>query len=163
MEPLGFIAGALVGAAICGATLSGQRRQPELAGRVLTLERRLDQHAAEFTELKTDLGRELREQDGRITEHGDELEALNIAVGRTLASFEEQLQGMQTFIVQAAQDARERRVALSTAPPLQDLVGGGGEELNALMRQQREAQQEFAARRRADAAAGFQQPAGGGL
>jgi len=163
LEPLGFIAGALVGAAACGAILTNRSRQPELAGRVLTLERRLDHHSAELRDLAADLGRSLREQDERVTELTDELEVLNGAIGKTLGSFEEQLQGMQSFIVQAAQEARERRVAVSAAPVMQGLGDGRDAELDELMRQQREAQQEFAARRRRAAAAGFQQPAGGGL
>ncbi len=159
MEPLGFIAGVLVGAAACGAVLNGRSRQPELAGRLLTLERLVDHRG---TELEA-LGREMREQDGRITELADELEVLNRAMGKTLLSFEEQLQGMQDFIVKAAEDARSRRDVVSAAPAMQAVSPERGAELNELMRLQREAQQEFAARRRAAAAEGFQQPSGGGL
>ncbi len=159
MEPLAFIAGALVGAAACGAVLNGRSRQPELAGRLLTLERLVDHRG---TELEA-LGREMREQDGRITELADELEVLNRAMGKTLLSFEEQLQGMQDFIVKAAEDARSRRDVVSAAPAMQAVSPERGAELNELMRLQREAQQEFAARRRAAAAEGFQQPSGGGL
>jgi hypothetical protein len=163
LEPLGFIAGALVGAAACGAVLNGRSRQPELAGRLLTLERLMDHRGTELGALGAELGQALREQDGRITELADELEVLNRAMGKTLGGFENQLQGMQEFIVQAAEEARSRREAVTAAPVLQGLSPERGVELNELMRLQREAQQEFAARRRATAAEGFQQPTGGGL
>lgn len=93
----------------------------------------------------------------------EELGSLAAAQGETLAALDQQLQAMQAFIVQAAEQARERRVAVSSAN-LTELAGpGGAQELAELVALQRQAQEAFAARRRADTAAGFQQPAGGGL
>ena len=187
MEPLGFIAGAIVGAVVGVAGFSGRGRHAELASRVLTIERILDQQQGKleraeescFTAQRRadDWGKTISSQglalnalEGRVTEHSDridyvsnELEVLNRAQDATLNNFEQQLQGMQDFIVQTAEEARNRRDALSGVPALPAVSPERGLELNELMRLQREAQQEFASRRRAAAAEGFQQPSGGGL
>ena len=105
----------------------------------------------------------LSHEESRLNELADEIETINIAQGKTFQAFEERLQNMQAFIVQAAQQASERRVAEASAPVMQGLEPERTAELNELMRKQRQAQEEFAARRRNQAAVNFRQPAGGGL
>ena len=163
MEPLGFIAGALAGACAWELTSSICGRRSKLAPRLAALERCVAQHDTELEEISDMLNHELSESDSRQSGLADEIETIKIAQGKTLQAFEERLQKMQAFIVQAAQQASERRVAEASAPGITGLDGAQGAEFNELVRQQRQAQQEFAARRRAQAVANFQQPAGGGL
>lgn len=157
MEPLGFIAGVLAGACAWELTSSIRGRRSKLAPRLQALEQCVAQHDTDLGEI-CDV---LSESESRLNELGDEIETINIAQGKAFQAFEEQLQNMQAFIVQAAQQASERRVA--GAPVMQGLEQERTAELNELMRQQRQAQEEFAARRRNQAAVNFRQPAGGGL
>jgi DNA repair exonuclease SbcCD ATPase subunit len=159
LEPLGFIAGALAGACTWELTSSIRGRRSKLAPRLEALERCVAQHDTELEEISGMLSHE----ESRLNELADEIETINIAQGKTFQAFEERLQNMQAFIVQAAQQASERRVAEASAPVMQGLEPERTAELNELMRKQRQAQEEFAARRRNQAAVNFRQPAGGGL
>jgi hypothetical protein len=78
------------------------------------------------------------------------------------SAMDERLKEMQSFIVQAAEQAKARRELLPR-PEAGGAVAGGAGELAQLMEQQRQAQQVFAARRRAEGAANFQAPNGAGL
>lgn len=163
MEPLGFIAGVLAGACAWELTSSIRGRRSKLEPRLQALERCVAQHDTELEEISGMLNHELSESESRQSELADEIETINIAQGKTFQAFEERLQNMQAFIVQAAQQASERRVAEASAPVMQGLEPERTAELNELMRKQRQAQEEFAARRRNQAAVNFRQPAGGGL
>ena len=163
MEPLGFIAGALASACTWELASSIRSRRSKLEPRLQTLERCVAQHDDELEEISSMLNRELLDTENRLEQLADEIKTINIAHGKTFQAFEERLQKMQAFIVQAAQQASERRVAEASAPMMQGLPGDQIPELGELMRQQRQAQQEFAARRRNQAAVNFRQPAGGGL
>ena len=150
----------LTGACACGLALKiRSSRSP----RLLALEQCVAQHDTELDEISGMLNHELSELDSRQSGLADEIETINIAQGKTLQAFEERLQKMQAFIVQAAQQASERRIAEASAPVMQGLEPERTAEFNELVRQQRQAQQEFAARRRNQAAVNFRQPAGGGL
>ena len=160
MEPLGFIAGVIAGASACGLALNiRSSRSP----RLLALEQCTAQHDTELEEFGDILNHELLRYERRQSVLADEIKTINIAQAKTFQAFEERLQNMQTFIVQAAQQASERRVAEASAPMMQGLEPERTAELNELMRKQRQAQEEFAARRRNQAAVNFRQPAGGGL
>ena len=160
MEPLGFIAGVLTGACACGLALNiRSSRSP----RLLALEQCVAQHDTELDEISGMLNHELSASERCLNELADEIESINIAQGKTFQAFEQRLQNMQSFIVQAAQQASERRVTEASAPMMQGLEPERTAELNELMRKQRQAQEEFAARRRNQAAVNFRQPAGGGL
>jgi len=159
LEPLGFIAGVLAGACAWELTSGIRGRRSKLAPRLQALEQCVADHDAELEEISDVLS----ESDSRLSELALVIETINIAQDKSFQAFEEQLQNMQTFIVQAAQQASDRRVAEVSAPMMQGLPEEQIPELGALMRQQRQAQEEFAARRRSQAAVNFRQPAGGGL
>ena len=115
------------------------------------------------TELKGGLAALEAELNTTATAAEARLEAL-------MQTMDEQLQGMQGFIVKAAEDAKVRRASVAPASPavggpavVSAFVSGGQAELAELMERQQAAQQEFALRRRAQAAANFQAPSGAGL
>lgn len=107
------------------------------------------------TELKGGIGALEAELNSSATTGESRFEELASAM-------DQRLQEMQSFIVQAAEQAKARRELLPR-PEAGGAVAGGAGELAQLMEQQRQAQQVFAARRRAEAAAAFQTPNGAGL
>ncbi|MCE2835703.1 MAG: hypothetical protein LW834_17535 [Cyanobium sp. 49614_E6] len=124
------------------------------------------------TELKLSLAALEAELNTTATAAEERLESL-------VQTMDEQLQGMQGFIVRAAEDAKARRVNFEAAvPTMLSMVdpngiaasgiaanaaatNGGATEMAALMEQQRQAQTVFAARRRAAAEANFPGPGAG--
>ena len=126
------------------------------------------EHTVGLTRDTLALGTEIKE---RLQALEDELDARFNAVSErqdeVLEALEQQLTAMQSFIVQAAEEAQQRRQALERQNNLGAAVmaaGGGTPESNAetarILALQAEAQREFIRRRRA--AAGIPAPNGQG-
>jgi hypothetical protein len=207
MEPLGLIASLLLGGAGGYGLALRSRSVVAAVVEVKTLQERVRLLSLEAEERKGLMPRleRLEEKQQTSSEHitalardtlklGTELKlslaALEAELNTTATAAEErleslvqtmdeQLQGMQGFIVRAAEDAKARRVNFEAAvPTMLSMVdpngiaasgiaanaaatNGGATEMAALMEQQRQAQTVFAARRRAAAEANFPGPGAG--
>ena len=136
-----------------------------------TLEKHTKENHEHTTGLARDtlaLGSELKAQLSQLELDLDaRLNALSERQGELLDAMTQQLDAMQTYIVQAAEEAQQRRQALeaaaATAAPLMTNVMTPSMEAAALFEKQRQAQTVFAARRRAQAEAGFPGIQGAGL
>ena len=128
------------------------------------------EHTVGLTRDTLALGTEIKE---RLQALEDELDARFNAVSErqdeVLEALAQQLTAMQSFIVQAAEEAQQRRQALERQNNLGAAVmaaGGGTAESNAeterILALQAEAQREFIRRRRAAAAAAIPAPNGQG-
>jgi DNA repair exonuclease SbcCD ATPase subunit len=141
---------------------------PAYSKRISSLEqdaRALDQQLkAHMTALAQDtlaLGTELKGSLAALESGVDaRLNSLDERQGEVVQALDQQLQGMQSFIVQAAEDAKARREAITAAAPVNGSAAPTA-EMASLLEQQRQAQAVFAARRRAAAEAGFPGPGGG--
>ena len=112
------------------------------------------------------LGNELKEQ---VSDLDAALNAISEQQQVMLTSLDRQLQEMQAFIVQAAEQAAQQRAALkpvavpSVAMSAAPASALNEAELQQLLGKQQILQQQFAQRRRAESEASFRAPNGAGL
>lgn len=164
-----------------GKLLETDRRQLDrLLEEVRELDGQCGQLAADRAALERQLKEQLREQGGHVASLAQDTLALGTEFKGGLSSLEarlddglsraearqqqlldtvdQQLQSMQAFIVQAAEEAKARREAIKSAGPVVMAPTAGVDwkapataDMAGLMAQQRQAQEVFAARRRAEA------------
>ena len=112
------------------------------------------------------LGNELK---GQVSDLDAALNAISEQQQVMLTSLDRQLQEMQAFIVQAAEQAAQQRAALKpvAVPPVAMSAAPASAlneaELQQLLGKQQILQQQFAQRRRAESEASFRAPNGAGL
>jgi chromosome segregation ATPase len=133
-------------------------------------EKQLKEQGVHITALAKDtlaLGTELKGSIAALElELEDSRTATEARQEQLLQAVDQQLQGMQSFIVQAAEEAKSRREAIAATAPVvaaASTITTPTAEIAGLLEQQRQAQAVFAARRRAAAEAGFPGPGGGAV